>query len=232
MRPHFLTVSRVDLSVAIRFGRKPIFFGEAMSWDPFINLKHPVKHAPQESGSNSINRFIQATDENLYHTWKDLQAFCRLCNLASQTPHKLLPNTFSEIMESILYRLINLSFESMPVLDAIRLGMMIFASHVFLQWRGMRQRQTQLDDDFGHVLLMVKNLKGSETSPELILWLLVLWHTCSTTMPEKDALTGWLRSLVKQLGLDTWKDVRAVLKPLMWIDVLFDKSLAQLFDSL
>lgn len=225
-------MSRVDLSVAIRFGRKPVFFGDAMSWDPFIDLKDPISHTSKEFSDNAIGNFILTADDNLYHVWNDLQAFCRLCNLAAQTPHKLLPNTFSEIMTSVLYRLINISFEFMPILEAIRLGMMVFASQVFLQWRGMRQRQTQLDDGFGRVLLVLKDLEGFKASPKLNFWLLVMWHTCVSTTSENGTLTEWLKSLVKQLRLDTWKDAKDVLKSLMWIDALFDKSLAQLFDLL
>lgn len=230
-----------------------------MSWDSFINEKGATSGkseekmtadnatTPSTSTSTSTSTFIRAADEKLYNVWNDLRAFCHLCNLASQTRYKLLPNTFSEIMASVLYRLLRLSSssssssfeaEAVPVLGAFRLGMTVFASQVFLQWRGMRQRQRRLDRDFKQALLplLKQDLPTAHADPEatlgVIFWCLVISHTCFSSVARDASLSGHVAKIAKQLRLDTWKDAKQLLKNIMWIDLLHDKELASLFDTL
>lgn len=199
-----------------------------MSWDPFIHIKE-VRDSKTEDESEA-SKYIRAADEKLCNVWKDLREFCRLCNLASQTSHKLLPNTFSEIMASVLYRLINLSFEAMPALEAIRLGMTVFASQVFLQWRGMRQRQTQLDHDFTEALLRLENAKH-DAPLAILFWTLIVWQTCSSSHTTNSRLTAWLRQATEQLGLSTCQDAKRVLKSALWIDNIYYGALEKLFEG-
>lgn len=49
-----------------------------------------------------------------------------------QTTRKLSPDTYNEMTISILYRLMNLSYEEDILLEAIRIGLPIFSSSIFL----------------------------------------------------------------------------------------------------
>jgi hypothetical protein len=72
---------------------------------------------------------VDALNPKLANGWKDLHA-C-LSNLAYQTTCKLSPDTYNEMMISILYRLKHLSFEDGPLQEAIRAGSLTFSSTIF-----------------------------------------------------------------------------------------------------
>ncbi|KAK5998039.1 hypothetical protein PT974_00409 [Cladobotryum mycophilum] len=149
-------VCRVDLSLAFRFGTKPMFFSDALSWEPFIWDGGLIGGSSKFVGTNEdVSVFIKTLDEKMINIWNDLREFAWISNLA-QTTYKLQPNTFSEIMVSVLYRLLNFSFPEGPILEAMRLAMTVFAAGIFFQWRGIRQRLSCLDDDLQGTLLKLK----------------------------------------------------------------------------
>jgi hypothetical protein len=224
-----LTRARVDLGIALRFGQRPLFFSDKMAWDPFIDLKDLVKGKVKDT-DGPVARFFESAQDKMSHVWTDLRAFCHLCNLASQTSHKLLPNTFSEVMASVLYRLVALSFDTARM-EVLRLAMIVFASQIFLQWREMRLRQVQLDHDLREALLQLHTEGDTDVPPCVIFWALIIWQTSLTERSDDDCLTVWLKSTARQLGLDSWKDAKEALKSVLWIDVFHDAALVELFDS-
>ncbi|KAF4999234.1 hypothetical protein FGRMN_2598 [Fusarium graminum] len=114
---------KVDLGFALRFGSKPVFFNDGISWNPYVSSKGLIRGMKKAAKRNGvIGAFIKTLDPRLSNVWKDLDEFATLSNLASQTGLKLQPNTFSEIMVSIFYRLLTLSYPESPLANALRLA--------------------------------------------------------------------------------------------------------------
>ena len=163
--------------------------------------------------------FIKSLDPRLANVWKDLHEFSTLSNLAYQTDRKLQPNTFSEIMISILYRLVALTPEHL-VENAIRLGMMVFTASVFFRWRDMKQRQAYLDGSFRDALGELRKVSVQPPRP-VLLWLLVLWEI-NINGDECDEFLDWTCEVLRDLEISSWDGIRGVLKTVVWIDCLFD----------
>lgn len=215
----------MDLGLALRFGCKPVFFRDVISWDAYVANIEVDTARKLALNDDAVSRFICTLDPKLVTVWKDLKEFSRLANLAVQTSYKLPPNRFSEIMVSILYRLLSLSFPDSPVEEALRLGTMTYAATVFFRWRTMRQRQEYLDRMFHSAL---KAARTSPVPPRIAFWLLVLWHSTSEDLNE-DVLTAWLDEVMVQLSINENEQARQVLKAVMWIDCLFDASIDVVF---
>lgn len=211
----------MDLGLALRFGCKPVFFRDAIFWDAYVANNEVDRARNVAVKYDAVSRFVLTLDPKLVNVWKDLKEFSRLANLAVQTSYKLPPNRFSEIMVSILYRLLSLSFTNSPVEEAVRLGAITYAAAVFFRWRTMRQRQECLDRMFQSAL---KAARTSPVPPQITFWLLVVWYTCTLEDLDRGFLTAWLDEIMVQLSVNDKEQARQVLKSVMWIDCLFDAS--------
>jgi len=173
--------------------------------------------------------FIKTLGPRLANVWKDLHEFSTLSNLAYQTDRKLQPNTFSEIMISILYRLVALNPES-PVENVIRLGMMTFTASIFFRWRDMKQRQAYLDGSFRDALTVLR--KASVQPPRaVVLWLLVLWEM-NINGDGFDVFLEWTCEILRDMEIRSWDGIREVLKTVIWIDCLFDTPGRRAFEPI
>lgn len=181
--------------------------------------------------NSNISVFIKTLDPRLSNVWRDLEEFSTLSNLASQTGRKLQPNTFSEIMVSILYRLLALSYPTSPVENALRLGMMAYTASIFFRWREMKQRQAFLDDSFRGALVELRK-GGVRPSDTMLLWLLVLWKITVSDDSDHDVFSEWTFEVLHGLEVKSWNGVRDVLKTVVWIDCLFDASGRRVFEPM
>ncbi|RSM05333.1 hypothetical protein CEP52_006360 [Fusarium oligoseptatum] len=223
-------VCRVDLGLVLRFGCKPVFFNETMSWDPYISSQGLIRGLKKVNIlETEATVFIKTLDKRLANVWKDLQEFAMLGNIAHQTSRKLQPNTFSEIMVSILYRLLALSFPESPIEDALRVGMIAFTAAMFFRWRSMNQRQQYLDDTFRETL---SKLKDASAQPPLsvLFWLLMVWTITVSQNSEQNVFSKWMDDILQDLGLSSWSDAQKTLKSVLWVGCLFDDPGQQAFD--
>jgi hypothetical protein len=221
----FLIHHRVDIGLALRFGCKTVFFNNDndISWNPYLSAQGLIRGMGKvRKRTDSVNEFIRALDPRLANVWRDLEDFSTLSNLASQTDRKLQPNTFSEIMVSLLYRLLALASDA-PLENAVRLGMAMFAASIFFRWRDMKQRQAYLDDSFRNALAGLRETAVRQPSA-VLLWLLVLWETNVAERSGSDEFLEWTVEVLRDVEIDSWDGMRAVLKTVIWIDCLFDTS--------
>lgn len=214
--------------MALRFGIEPVFFNSAIPWRSFVDHGLIGKSKESPPDNEDLSKVLSTLDERLTNIWNDLKEFAQICNLASQTPHKLSPNIFSEIMISVYYRLLSLKFEDDPVAEAVRVAMMAFGSGIFFQWRGIKQRLAFLDSLSQASLL---NLRKSQARlpPLFILWLLVVQLSAFSHLPPKNDLKLWVDDIVSQLRISDWKQGRRMLKSVVWIDYCHDKLLDQIW---
>jgi hypothetical protein len=118
---------------ALLFGHQPFFFKEGIAWDCFIANRGLIECSHQPH-TNAVRAFAATNlDTRLHNTLRDLHSFSCISNLAYQTTRKLSPEIYNEMMISILYRLTHLSFESDPLQETVRIGLLAFSSTIFMQ---------------------------------------------------------------------------------------------------
>ena len=216
-----LTLARADLGLAIRFGHRPLFFNDEISWTSYLHATERVQtvHSPLENAISTLIRFL---DWRLVNVLTDLRQFSHLCNLGHQTGYKLRRHTFGEIMVSVLYRLLYLSFKGSPLDEAIRLGMVIFGSSIILQ--GQKCGHAILDGFISSLLELHDHAATIDVPPSIIFWLLIVWKIHVSEEIPQSQLEVWSEEAIKLAEVYNWEDARAILKAVMWIDILHDSK--------
>lgn len=218
---------RVDLAFTIRSGHRPAFFQTDISWDPYLAQNKAKRMPSHENTANEAVKFIGLLDVKLYNVWIDLKKFSDLCNLASQTGSKLPSAHFSEIMVSILYRLLHQSCETDVAHESLRVGMVAYAGAIFFRWtylaRGQKNHAAQGLDE---ALVRLWDCRYY-VPDQIVLWLLMVWYTSVLSPAGDEKYDPWLKEQLDALQLSSWVKARKVLKSIMWIDAFHD-SKAQL----
>ncbi|KAK7429596.1 hypothetical protein QQZ08_003791 [Neonectria magnoliae] len=168
-------IYRVDLGFALTFGHRPAFFRQAISWDRYV-VDHPKRRPAHVDCDDERSAFIQSLDWRLANVWKDLQRFSNICNLACQTGHKLTHTNFSEIMISVLYRLLHISLKDCPLGECLRVGMLTFAMTIFMQWQYFKLGQGPPAEMFSAALLRLQ-VSSVDAPPRVLFWLVTVLNT-------------------------------------------------------
>lgn len=212
---------RADLTMAILTNRKPLFFSDGICWEPYIAKNASRKTPPAH---------MAGLDSNLLHIWADLREFTRSANLAFQTGQKIGCILFQEILVSVQYRLLLLDLSAGSLDEVVLVGMLAFATNIFLQMQGIGIRFDKLSARLRGCLLGLQGLEDDATV-ELKLWLLFVARM-SDSVSEKDSLIeGEMKKTLGALGLTKWEAVRDILQGYLWIGVLHDKFGQDVFDD-
>lgn len=105
---------RFDLSLAVKTGKSPLLMPE-ISWK--AHLVHPVYHdhdrnkAPYKTPHTLLDDLCPIPDARLVNIWTDLSGVCRSFNLSLQTGRKVEMLLSSEVLTSVMYRLLRLEGE-------------------------------------------------------------------------------------------------------------------------
>lgn len=206
----------------MRLGKRPRLFRQGIIWDCFVANRGIVRcsHQPYEA---QTGEFVNALDPRLSSCWKDLHAFSCMSNLAYQTTQKLSPHTYNEMMISILYRLLSLSFAENTPQEAIRIGLLTFSSTIFLTRLYMKQPYPLLFNLFGTALSNLCQPAKFNMPRPIMLWLMILYHVVAYKQPSFDEWQSiWLRKAILFNGISVWLEARRILKSIMWVDFVHD----------
>ncbi|KUJ11890.1 uncharacterized protein LY89DRAFT_722304 [Mollisia scopiformis] len=223
-------VCRADLGYALLFGRQPLLFREGPSWDCFIADCGLIKcsHEPHDA---IILAFAQTTlDERLHNVLRDVHAFSCISNVAYQTTRKLSPETYNEMTISILYRLTHLFFESDLLQEAIRLGLLVFSSTIFLQRHIIEQPYENLLNLYGDALLgLFAHGSSTDALPvPVILWLTILSDmVAGKEIPSTDRL----HTVIGRASIESWSQASEVLRSIAWVDFIHEKRGKEVFEA-
>ena len=168
-------------------------------------------------------------DDRLANVWKDLQEFCLISNLAYQTKRELDPRMVSEVMLSIVYRLLHLDFENEPVNEVIRVGLIGFATTIFLGGKGARRRYDHFAGVFRGVLGFPES--SVDLPPAFQLWLLFTWCVYAGADFSDSWQASWQSKILQHLEVRIWDAVRKVLKSVMWVAFLHDPDGRRVFED-
>lgn len=220
------------MSHALLFGQRPSLFREGIQWDCFIadrGLIH-CSHQPYEAEGRTFVGTI--LDTRLRNALRDLHAFSCISNLAYQTTRKLSPDTYNEMMISILYRLTHLAFEGDPLQEAIRTGLLVFSSTIFIQRHFMEQPYDNLLNLYTNALLRVLECTETDLPVLIVLWLTMLSHVVAHKEPSpSDWRSFWLDKIILRGGIDSWPRAREMLISIVWVDFIHDRIGKQVFEA-
>ena len=166
-------------------------------------------------------------DPNLTHIWADLREFCRLAN---DPNHKYSLLNYHETMVSILYRLLTTNFDQNTPEEALRMGMLVFSGSIFLQLNRTRTRFSKVADAMEAVLYQFTERRSTNPLAKVVLWLQFVDAISFVTsgLVIQDAR---LRPAIEDTGAESWEDVRAILKSLLWIDAQHDALGKRVYDT-
>jgi hypothetical protein len=202
----------------LRLGSRAHLFRDDIVWDCYVANSGVIRcsHDPYET---EVHAFVDALDAKLGNCWKDLHAFSCMSNVAYQTTRKLSPDTYNEVVISILYRLVHLSFGSDFLHEAIRLALLIFSSTLFMTRLYMKQPYERLFNLFQSAMFELLKSTSIIVPQSILLWLMVTYHvvTYEQSAPD-DWQTVWFKQAILMNRVDTWSKGLRILKSVMWVD--------------
>jgi hypothetical protein len=137
------------------------------------------------------------------------------------------------MMISILYRLTNMSFESDPVHEMIRISLLTFASTLFMQRHFIEQPYDHLLHLYNIALFRLLRFTDIELPISLLLWFtifaLVVGHEESPFLAAK--LHALLDKAIIRVGIKSWAEAREILGSIMWVDFIHDRHGKQAFEA-
>jgi hypothetical protein len=213
-------------------GQRPLLLREGIPWDCFV-ADHGLRQCSHQLHDTNIHTFAEADiDARLHNAWKDVHAFSCIINVAYQTARKLSPETYNEMMISILYRLTNLHYENDPLHEAIRTGLLVFSSTIFLQRHHMKQPYERLLNLYHNALFKLRNLKTIDLPVYIVLWLTLLSHVVADKEPPpEDWRSIWLYEAIVRAGIDSWVQACEILRSLVWVDFVHSRLGQQAFEA-
>jgi hypothetical protein len=214
------------------FGHRPLLFKEDVSWECFIAECGLIKcsHQPHDA---IVSTFAETTlDTRLHNALRDLHAFSCISNVAYQTTRKLSPDTYNEMMISILYRLTHLSFESDILQEAIRTGLLVFSSTIFMQRAFMDQPYGHLLSLYSNALSRLRKFTDIDLPVPIVLWLTMLLHVVAHEEPSLvDWWTVWLDEAILRADIKSWIQALEILRSIAWVDFIHERLGKQAFEG-
>lgn len=225
----FVEIVRCDLGIALLANSDPVFYRQAN--EPIPEYPHQVASSFSRSVlSQEEMKFFQDLDEDLVQNWLVTRKFCLLTNLSTQTRMRMQPATIYGTMIAVMYRLLYMTFTAGSLDETIRLSLLAFTNHIFLQWQDVKPPCHHQFRDAYRNYLQIHAL--DTVPPQLQLWLLMIGAISIFDVSEDPWLSDYLRRQVKKCRINTWKDLQGILKSFMWIPLLDEKLGEEVYSSL
>lgn len=212
-----IKVCRADLCISLATGRSPLFFTEAdINWGCILAAVDDERWVlPPQLSTLSL-------DLKLACLWADLKCFSGLANLAFQTGHKLRPEIYQDMLTGVMYRATLLDIGSQTLPRTLHLSMLAFGASVFLQADGMKARLEHFSTQLHEVVCAPDVDAEQDATSELMLWSLFIIGSSAFGEEDDAWILPDLRDQIRKNGIDSWGQLRLVLKKYLWIDALHD----------
>lgn len=199
---------RCDLSIALLSGSNTVFLRQPEEQLP----SYPSELLDEEK---YVQENVPVKDTEMATAWRVMRKFSLLVNLGTQTRRFMRQELIQDAITAVMYRLLNMSFATGSLDEVVRLGLLAFCHHVFLQWQDIKLPYRCFPDAYRHCIL-----KTEEIHPSLMLWLLVTGAV--TVFGSEDE--AWMRELLqehaKECQVKTEKEMQDLLNSFMWIPLL------------
>ncbi|KAF8847825.1 hypothetical protein BDZ45DRAFT_754483 [Acephala macrosclerotiorum] len=137
---------------------------------------------------------------------------------------------FSETMTSVMYRLLQMDFETGSTDEMIRLGLLTFSYNVFLQWKNVTMPYLlQFSATYRNCVSVSE--PSSELHSQLMLLILIIGRISKLDCSNDSWTKEHLRKYLEICQVKSWDEMRVILETFMWIGILHDKQGKDIFDS-
>lgn len=168
-------------------------------------------------------------DADLIRAWIAMKRFCSAINSASERNRRLPKEILLNSMASVMYRLLDMKeFDTNSPNEAIRLGLLAFTSHTFLNFQNMKPPQTYFPQKYRKCL---QNIECSANAASMMLWLLTIGAISIFAPTDDHWLMPLLRDQMRHCQAFEWEDLHGHLKRFLWISVLHDKPGETVFST-
>lgn len=186
---------------------------------------YPYHLLPDFDGTRmpeDLTKIIAHAGTDLATAWSVMRRFCLLANLGTQT-HRLVSTTvIHETMASVMYRLISKDDTPDSSVEAVRLALLAYSYHIFLQWRGVKLPFYRLQTALRVCILVLQ--RDGQLSSRFMLWMLVVGAVSVFDVHEEAWLRTALRHYASKCEVKTWEEAQAMLKSFLWLPILDHKS--------
>ncbi|ETS86475.1 hypothetical protein PFICI_00303 [Pestalotiopsis fici W106-1] len=225
---------RCDLSIALLACSDPVFY--CTPHEPVPD--YPPEVFPDFGVGHGGGAYLQE-DQRVIHflhkstaqVWLAMRKFCLLANLGTQTRMRLSPIAIYGTMRAVMYRLLRMKYEAGTLDESLRLGLLAFTHHVFLQWQDMKMPPHHPFSGIYRHYLQDYALKDT-MPPHLSLWLLMIGEVSSFSLSGEWPLRDHLQTQIEKNGIRSWNDMVYVLKSSLWISILDDRSGNIIYDTI
>lgn len=173
---------------------------------------------------------IENMDNDLAIAWRIMRRFCLLVNFGAQTQRLMPPGIINQTMTAVMYRLLDMSFATSSINEAIRHSLLAFSHHIFLQWQDIKLPYQHFRTMYQKCILSLE--LGHGVSAQLMLWLLMTGAVSVFNISGDLWLREYLQKYSGSCQVKTWKETQDILKSFMWIELLDDQPGKQIFDSI
>jgi hypothetical protein len=224
-------IFRCDLGMALSSGSKPIFFNHSSSFPPYLDLTLLLDLRNPGPQYNGAAKFFNddEIDSELARVWRRMSDFCSVINFAVDSRQRITVETFLDTMASVMYRLLDMRFDSCSIDEAIRLGVLCFSCNVFLHWTQLGISYPFLTSAFRNCLARLTTT-SSHISPRLVLWLLMAGAVAVFDSSDYEWLKPLLLANIGLCKIDSWSQMHDLLRSFMWIGLVHDKPGKGAFD--
>lgn len=208
--------------MALSTGSQGLFFSDNNSWDSCIALQGTLVAGTKDASpdpSSDLTPFLDNLDTRVRLVWDHLSALTRGLN-RTKGQSGIDKDLYQSTMVSIHYRLVDLRFDAGDVNEISRLGLLAFASTVFLAFRGVKTHYEYLAESLKTSLSLLGARPGLPA--KITLWLYMVGAVAIFDEHERASFQPALMEVLRSLELKSWNEVRESLKSVLWLDALDD----------
>ena len=223
-----LCTCRCDLVLAVFSASKPVFFRQPL--EPI--LAYPVNLLPEFNGTAQTRDTLEVAgliDAGLAGAWSVMRRFGLLVNLGAQTQRLIPTKVINETMTSVLYRLLCVRYLPGSLDEGVRLVLLTYCYHGFLQWGDIKLPCPHLQNAFKEGTLALQ--RSGEVSARFMLWMLMVGAVSIFDVQKDECLGATLRRHARSQQR-SWTEVQDILKSFLWIPLLDEKRGRSIWDSL
>jgi len=222
-----LIIYRCDLRIALLDASTPVFYRQPYEPVP----EYPKKLVPRPGSkpfSEDTDRVIPHLNKELVTAWWVMRRFCLIVNLGVQTQWPVYTEVIHDTMVSVIYRLLFMDFPAGSLNEVMRLGLLTFSYHSFLQWQDDKPPRHKFHTTYQECVLHLGVVKG--VTPQLMLWLLMIAANTLFDVSNEEWLEHSMRDCIDKCRIMTWKQMQELLKSFIWIPLLDERSGMQIYD--
>jgi hypothetical protein len=195
--------------------------------------EYPKKLVPSPGSklfSGDNDRLIHHLDKELATAWLVMRRFSLIVNLGVQTRWPVYTKVIHDTMVSVTYRLLFMKFPAGSLDEVVRLGLLTFSYHGFLQWQDVKPPHHKFHTTYQGCVLHLGVVE--EVTPQLTLWMLMIAANALFDISDEKWLEDSLRGCIDKCRIKSWKQMQELLKSFMWIPLLDERSGMQIYDWL